>query len=162
MADDLPNFSDPSSFFGASQLLAGPILLKADAGRDTRPMANLVPLDISDHVLDQILTKLRSRVSGPDRVTVVVVFTGAVPMEVYVQAGQPPLLGGDEPFSRDVQRVWNNYEIGSVVPLVMVRIQPPFTGLKIYALPWADLNKKWCSLCGIGLCKGACGHKCAL
>jgi hypothetical protein len=66
--------------------------------------------------------------------------------------------GPGDTFPRDVSHVWNRYDVAQVIPVIVVDLSRPFTGIMVCRLPWVApaAQKAFCAHCGAtsGPCAG--------
>jgi hypothetical protein len=85
-----------------------------------------IPLDLMSMIFDK--AGLVETLRGPERMMAVFTFVGDLPNNVYICRG--PVPRGDT-FNEDVFRLWSTYRVGAEIPVIITRIDPPFTGVLI-------------------------------
>jgi len=86
--------------------------------------------------------------------------TGAFTAHLNAEDHSVAALARDpaDTFPRDVTHVWNNYDRDQVVPIIIVDLSRPFTGIIVGDLPWISAadRKPRCAHCGstAGPCVG--------
>lgn len=77
-----------------------------------------------------------------------VVGKGGALASAYVEMDLPPVLRDDPDFGSKLLLAYEQYDVGGAVPVVTVREEPPFAGLEVAALPWAEAGSGSCPRCG--------------